>query len=148
MNLGKRWSELDTEITGLRRGLTTAVKAAAPPELLAEQGVGTDTAAALLIAAGDNPQRMRTEASFAALCGVSPVDASSGRHERHRLNRGGNRDANSALWRIVMVKMATDPVTKAYIARRTSEGKTKREAMRTLKRYLARRYWKLLTQTT
>lgn len=147
-SLGRRWLDLDEEITALQHELATAVKAVAPPGLLNEPGVGINTAAALLIAAGDNPERMRTEGSFAALCGVSPVDASSGRHERHRLNRGGDRDANSALWRIVMVKMATDPTTKDYIARRVSEGKTKREAMRILKRYLARRYWKLLTTPT
>lgn len=147
-SLGRRWIELDTEITAVRDRLDAAVKAAAPPALLAERGVGTNTAAALVVAAGDNPERMRTEASFAALCGVSPVDASSGRHERHRLNRGGDREANSALWRIVMVKMTCDQPTKDYIARRISEGKTKREAMRCVKRYLARHYWKLLTTPT
>ncbi len=147
-SLARRYQALTTEINELRALLDTAVQAAAPPALLAEHGVGTDTAAALLIAAGDNPHRMHSDAAFAALCGVAPVDASSGRQQRHRLNRGGNRDANSALWRIVLVKMASDPQTRDYIARRVTEGKTKREAIRSLKRHLARRYWKLLTQPT
>ena len=145
-SLARRYKNLTVEIDELRNLLATAVTAAAPPALLAEHGVGTDTAAALLIAAGDNPERMRSDAAFASLCGVSPVDASSGRQQRHRLNRGGNRDANNALWRIVLVKMATDPETRAYIERRVSDGKTKREAIRALKRHLARRYWKILTQ--
>lgn len=147
-SLARRYQALTTEINELRALLDTAVQAAVPPALLAEHGVGTDTAAALLIAAGDNPHRMHSDAAFAALCGVAPVDASSGRQQRHRLNRGGNRDANSALWRIVLVKMASDPQTRDYIARRVTEGKTKREAIRSLKRHLARRYWKLLTQPT
>lgn len=145
-SLGRRYKSLTVEIDELRDLLAAAVTAAAPPALLAEHGVGTDTAAALLIAAGDNPERMRSDAAFASLCGVSPVDASSGRQQRHRLNRGGNRDANNALWRIVLVKMATDPETRDYIERRVSDGKTKREAIRALKRHLARRYWKILTQ--
>lgn len=146
--LARRCIALDTEIKDLKADIEIVVRQVAPPELLAEKGVGIDTAAALLIAAGDNPERMHSDAAFAALCGVSPIDASSGRQHRHRLNRGGNRDANSALWRIVLVKMATDPTTQAYIQRRTSEGKTKREAMRALKRHLARRYWKILTRPT
>lgn len=145
-SLARRYQTLTAEIDDLRPQLDTAVTAAAPPELLAEHGVGTDTAAALLIAAGDNPHRMHSEAAFASLCGVSPVDASSGRQQRHRLNRGGNRDANSALWRIALVKMATDPETRAYIQRRITHGNTKREAIRALKRHLARRYWKILTR--
>lgn len=146
-SLARRYRHLDAEITELKDLLATAVRAAAPPELLAEHGVGIDTAAALLIAAGDNPHRMHSDAAFAALCGVSPVDASSGRQQRHRLNRGGNRDANNALWRIALVQMATDPDTRSYIDRRLTEGRTKREAIRSLKRHLARRYWKILTIT-
>lgn len=145
-SLARRYQTLTLEIDGIRPQLAAAVTAAAPPELLAEHGVGTDTASALIIAAGDNPHRMHSEAAFASLCGVSPVDASSGRQQRHRLNRGGNRDANSALWRIVLVKMATDPETRAYIERRITQGNTKREAIRALKRHLARRYWKILTR--
>ena len=108
------------------------------PELLARPGVGTDTATALLVAAGDNPERLRSERSFAHLCGVAPLDASSGKQERHRLNRSGDRQANAALWRIVMTRIVYDARTRAYIERRMSEGLTKREAMRCVKRYVAR----------
>ena len=88
--------------------------------LVALPGVGSETGGALLVAIGDNPDRLRNEAAFfAALCGASPVDASSGRHQRHRLNRGGNRDANRALWVIVMCRMAKDATTRAYVERRT-----------------------------
>src|SRR5690606_11811549 len=86
------------------------------PQLLEHRGLGTDTAGALLIATGDNPDRLRSEAPFAALCGVSPIEASSGQHQRHRLTRGGNRAANNALWRIVLVRMATEPRTRDYVA--------------------------------
>jgi transposase len=145
--LGCRHQQLTAEITTLRRHLDRLIVIAAPPELLAEKGVGTDTAAALVVAAGDNPDRMHSHAAFASLCGVSPVDASSGKQQRHRLNRGGNRDANQALWRIVFVKMGCDPETQAFIAARIERGKTKPEAMRMLKRHLARRYWKMLVAT-
>jgi len=114
------------------------------PELLTRPGVGHEVAGALLVAAGDNPQRLRSEAGFANLCGVSPLDASSGKQQRHRLNRGGDRQANSALWRVVMTRMTCDPATKAYIARRTEEGLTKREAMRCLKRFVARELYRYL----
>ena len=103
-----------------------------PAGFLAKKGVGTQVASILLTTAGDNPGRLRTEASFAALCGASPVDASSGKQRRHRLNRGGDRQANSALWRIVFTRMACDPRTQAYVARRTTEGKTTKEIMRCL----------------
>ena len=118
--------------------------AEAAPRLLATHGVGPDTAATLLVAAGDNPDRLATEASFAALCGVSPVDASSGRQHRHRPNRGGNRDANRALWVIVLVRMATDPRTRQYVSRRTGQGLSKKEIIRCLKRYVAREIYRLL----
>jgi transposase len=147
VSLARRHQQLDAEITTLRRHLKRLIAVAAPPELLADKGVGPDTAAALVIAAGDNPERMHTDAAFASLCGVSPVDASSGKQQRHRLNRGGNRDANQALWRIVLVKMKHDPQTRAFIATRIERGKTKPEAIRILKRHLARRYWKILTTT-
>jgi hypothetical protein len=97
-----------------------------------------------LVAAGDNPTRMRSEASFAALCGSSPVEASSGKITRYRLNRGGNREANNALWRIVMVRLTCDPNTKDYAARRRAEGKTDREIIRCLKRYVAREVYRLI----
>lgn len=107
-------------------------------------GVGPDTAATLLIAAGDNPERLRSEASFAALCGVSPVEASSGKIQRHRLNRGGNRQANCALRSIVLARLRWDQRTHAYIDRRICEGKTKREAVRCLKRYIARELYRII----
>ncbi|MDQ3113594.1 MAG: IS110 family transposase [Actinomycetota bacterium] len=138
LSLARRWRQLDAEADDLRAALQRVVADAAPDGLLEQQGVGPDVAAALMIAAGDNPDRVRSEASFAALCGVSPLDASSGKQQRHRLNRGGNRDANMALWRIVLVRLRWDPVTRAYLDRRVSEGKTRREAMRCLKRYIAR----------
>ena len=143
-HLARRYRTLDTEIAELKaeiRGLC----ADANPALLAAPGVGPDTAAVLLVAAGDNPERMRSEASFAALCGVSPVQASSGQTIRHRLNRGGNRQANRALWRIVITRMRTDPTTQAYVERRRAEGKTKREIIRCLKRHIAREIYRLLT---
>lgn len=113
--------------------------------LLGAQCVGSETAAALLIAAGDNPTRMHSEAAFAALCGTSPIKASSGHIVRHRLNRGGNRQANEAIYHIVKVRMSKDPETKAYLQRRTAEGKTKAEIMRSLKRYVAREVYNLIT---
>jgi len=118
--------------------------AAINPALLAARGVGPEVAATLLVAAGDNPHRMSSEAAFAALCGASPVEASSGKVVRHRLNSGGDRQANSALWRIVLVRMSCDPPTKAYVARRTLEGKSK-EIIRCLKRHVAREVFRLLT---
>ncbi len=90
------------------------------------------------MAAGDNPDRLGTEAMFAHLCGVSPLDASSGKQQRHRLNRGGDRQANAALWRIVMTRLSADPKTKRYVERRCKDGLSKLEAMRCLKRYVAR----------
>jgi transposase len=108
------------------------------PDLLAVHGVGPDIAGQLLITAGDNPERLKSEASFAALCGVSPLLASSGKTNRHRLNRGGDRAANSALHRVVIVRMKTHAETRAYVQRRTAEGLSKREIIRCLKRYAAR----------
>ena len=90
------------------------------------------------MAAGDNPERPRNEPTFAHLCGVAPLDASSGKHERHRLNRGGDRQANSALWHIVITRMANDPHTRRNIERRMNQGLTKKEAFRCLKRHIAR----------
>jgi len=100
------------------------------PALLARPGVGPDSAAALLIAAGDNPDRMAGPASFAALCGASPVEHSSGKQQHQRLNRGGDRQANAALFRIAQSRLLCDQRTKDYLARRTSEGKTRREIIR------------------
>jgi transposase len=107
-------------------------------DLLSLYGVGIDSAAALLVAAGDNPDRLRSETAWAHLCGVAPIEASSGKVMRLRLNRGGDRQANSALWHIVTTRMSSDPRTRAYVERRTKEGKSKKEIIRVLKRYVAR----------
>ena len=108
------------------------------PALVEAFGVGPNTAATLLVAAGSNPDRLRSEAAFASLCGVNPIPASSGRTNRHRLNRGGDRQANAALYRIVLVRLSHDPRTQAYMRRRTAEGMSKRDVIRCLKRYVAR----------
>ncbi|MBX3210175.1 MAG: IS110 family transposase [Labilithrix sp.] len=142
--LAKRWQQLDREVEALDKQLQGLAKKTAP-DLLALKGIGVDVACTLLVAAGDNPQRLAHEASFAALCGVSPIDASSGRKHRHRLNRGGNRDANRALWVIALVRLRCDPRTRAYVARRTAEGLSKPEILRCLKRYIAREVFKLLS---
>jgi transposase len=97
------------------------------PGLLELYGVGNDSAARLLVAAGDNPDRLRSEAAWARLCGVSPLEASSGKVTRHRLNPGGNRQANAALWHIVITRMSADPRTQAYAERRAEEGRTNKE---------------------
>jgi transposase len=116
----------------------------AAPRLLDLYGVGPETGATLLITAGDNPDRVRSEAAFAALCGASPIPASSGKTNRHRLNRGGDRQANAALHRIIVVRLRYHEPTLAYMARRTTEGKTKREIIRCLKRYLVREIYQAL----
>jgi transposase len=120
----------------------------AAPALAAVKGVGTDTAATLLVTAGDNPDRLRSEAAFAHLCGVAPLPASSGKTTRHRLNRGGDRDANRALYLIATGRMAWDPRTRAYVARRTAEGRSKREIIRCLKRYITRELYRVLVGTS
>jgi len=135
--LARRVQALDTEIARVNAVLSPLVATTAPG-LIARHGIGTDTAATLLVTAGDNPERLRSEASFAHLCGSAPIDASSGLIKRKRLNPRGDRLANEALWRIVMVRMSTEPRTRAYVARRTLEGRSKREIMRCLKRYVAR----------
>ena len=109
-----------------------------PPGLLALYGIGPHTAALLLIAAGDHPGRLRSEAAWAHLCGAAPIPASSGKTVRRRLNPGGDRQANHALWRIVFTRLGSDPATRAYAERRTAEGKSKKEIIRCLKRYVAR----------
>ena len=109
------------------------------------EGVGTDTAASLLIAAGDNPERLKDEAAFAHLCGAAPIPASSDKTIRHRLNRHGNRDANRALYVIAVCRVRRDERTRAYVARRTAEGKSKKEIIRCLKRYIAREIYRILT---
>jgi transposase len=135
--LARRWQQLQVELTQLDSQLQELVSAVAPT-LVALPGVGIDTAGQLLVTAGDNPQRLRGEAAFAHLCGVSPIPASSGRTHRHRLNRGGDRQANHALWRIALVRMGCHPPTRAYVERRTKQGLSKLDIMRCLKRYIAR----------
>ena len=142
--LASRHRALTAEIEGLDAELL-ALCERANPALLGTCGVGAEVASALLVAAGDNPQRMRSEASFAALCGTSPIEASSGPRVRHRLNRGANRQANNALWRIAMVRLRFDERSIDYAARRRAEGKTRREIIRCLKRHIAREIYRLLT---
>ncbi len=142
--LARRYQALTAEIQQLDTEIQQLC-ARANPALLAASGIGPETAATLLVTAGDNPHRLTTEASFAALCGASPVQASSGRIVRHRLNRGGDRQANNALWRIAIVRLRTDPRTIEYAQRRRAEGKTRREIIRCLKRYIAREIYHLLT---
>jgi transposase len=141
--LGRRVLDIDADCARLRGELAGLVRAAAP-SLVALHGVGTHTAAMLLVAAGDNAERITSEAAFAHLCGAAPIHASSGKTVRHRLNRGGNRQANHALWRIVLTRMSSDPRTRAYVERRTLEGRSKREIMRVLKRYVAREVYRHL----
>jgi transposase len=137
MVLARRWQALEAEIDELDVHLERLTTECAPT-LVALNGVGTQTASALLCATGDNAHRLRSEASFAALCGASPLDASSGRQRRHRLNRGGDRHANAALYIIVISRLRWHPATQAYMARRLAEGKTRKEVIRCLKRYVAR----------
>lgn len=144
--LARRIIELTREVDDLNQRITDAVNAHTP-KLLQRYGVGPDTAAALLLAAGDNPHRLTSEASFAALCGASPIEMSSGKTQRRRLNRGGDRQANSALYMIVIARLRWDLRTRAYIDRRIGEGKTKREAIRCLKRYVARELYELIAPT-
>ena len=141
--LGRRVASLDDELDELTVVIRPLVERAAPG-LLGMYGVGYDVAAKLLVAAGDNPDRLRSEAAFAHLCGVAPLEASSGKTRRHRLNRGGNRQANSALYRVVITRMASHPATKTYATRRRAEGKSTGEIVRILKRYVAREAFKHL----
>jgi transposase len=142
-SVARRYEALSEEIVELEAHLGRLVAQAAP-ELVCLPGIGTDNAATLLIVAGDNPQRLGSEASFASLCGVAPIEASSGKVVRHRLNRGGNREANRALYMICLARMRRDRRTQEYVARRTTEGKSKREIIRCLKRYVAREVYRVL----
>ena len=135
--LGRRAEFPGGQLSRLDELITPLVTARAPG-LLRLYGIGPDTAATLLIAAGDHPGRLRSEAAWAHLCAVAPIPASSGRAARHRLNRGGDRQANHALWRIVITRMGSHPPTRAYVARRTAEGLPEKEIIRCLKRYAAR----------
>ncbi|WP_413752591.1 transposase [Streptomyces sp. R-74717] len=144
--LARRIQHLTEEINDLTKRITEAIKATTP-DLLDVHGVGPDSAAVLLISAGDNPGRLDNEASFAALCGASPVEASSGKTQRRRLNRGGDRQANAALYRIVLSRLRWEGRSQDYLRRRLAEGKTKREIIRCLKRYVARETYRLIVPT-
>jgi transposase len=142
-SVARRYEALSGEIAELDAQLDRLVGQVAP-ELLSLAGIGTENAATLLIVAGDNPKRLKSEASFASLCGVSPIEASSGKVVRHPLNRGGNREANRALYMICLARMRRDQRTQEYVSRRTAEGKSKREIIRCLKRYVAREVYRVL----
>ena len=135
--IAQRWLLLDAEIKQYDAYLEV-LTAARAPDLLEAHGMATGTAAEMLLLVGDNPERIHSEAAFAKLCGVCPIPASSGKTTRHRLNRGGNRQANAALYRVVIVRMRGHTPTLDYVRRRTAEGKSKSEIIRCLKRYVAR----------
>lgn len=146
-SVARRFESLQQELDALDAELKRLVTRVAP-QMLALPCVGVETAGQLLVTAGDNPERLKSESSFASLCGVSPLPPSSGRTDRHRLNRGGDRRANNALWRITLVRMQWHEPTKAYVERRTKQGLTKREIMRCLKRYVAREVYEHLIAVT
>jgi transposase len=139
--LARRWLDLADEISGHDHVLEQLTSAIAPT-LRDGFGIGADTAAEMLIVFGDNPERIRSEAAFAKLCGVAPIPASSGNTSRHRLAWGGHRQANSALYRVAIVRMRFHQPTIDYVARRTTEGRSKREIIRCLKRFLAREIYR------
>lgn len=141
--LAKRWKGLAEELKALDAMLDSLTKEHAK-RLRERFGVGPQTAAELISVAGDNPERLKSEAALAALCGTSPLQASSGKTIRHRLNRGGDRAANNALWTIAMVRMRSDPRTRAYVDRRTKEGMSNKEIHRCLKRYIVRELYPLI----
>jgi transposase len=145
VTLARRVQTTNAEIAALDRQLEWLVRTTAP-QLLEVYGVGVDTAAILLVAAGDNAARIRNEAAWAHLCGVAPIPAGSGKtNTRRRLNSGGNRQANHALWRIVLTRLGQgEPRTVAYMQRRLAEGRTKPEIIRSLKRYVAREIFQQL----
>jgi transposase len=141
--LARRWLHLNEEIKeheAILEELTTQQA----PDLVDAFGIGADTAAEVLIVVGDNPERIRSQAAFAKLAGVAPIPASSGATIRHRLNRGGHRQLNAALYRVVIVRMRFHQPTIEYVARRTTDGKTKQEIIRCLKRYLAREIYQAI----
>ena len=143
-SLARRISSLDDELAELNERIE-ALLIATVPDLLELFGVGPDTAASLVMAAGDNPERLHSEGAWAHLCGVSPIPKGSGKNSgRVKAHDGGDRQANSALWRIVMVRIAHDPETQLYFERRVREGKTAHEVIRILKRYVAREVYRYL----
>jgi hypothetical protein len=145
--LAARHAQLTVEVTGLDTHLATLIEAI-NPALLDLTGVGVDVAGQLLVTAGGNPERVRSEPAFAMLCGVAPLPASSGKTRRHRLNRGGDRQANAALYRVVLCRLRWDPRTRAYAERRTAEGLSKKEIIRCLKRLISREIYYVLQPRT
>ena len=143
--LARRHEQLSAEIDELEHMLAPLV-AETNPALAAAKGIGLVTGAQLLVTAGDNPERLRSEAAFAALCGASPIPASSGKTPRHRLNRGGDRQANAALHRIALVRMLHEQRTRDYVTKKRSEGRSNKEILRCLKRAIARDVFTLLTK--
>ena len=143
-SLARRHQQLTTEIADLDELLEPLV-AAINPGLLAANGVGADVAGQLLVTAGENHDRLTSEAAFAMLCGAAPIPASSGKTNRHRLNRGGDRQANKALYRVALCRLRWDTRTRAYMERRTKDGLSKKEIIRCLKRYIARELYQLIT---
>ncbi|MGZ6777333.1 MAG: IS110 family RNA-guided transposase [Blastococcus sp.] len=141
--LAHRNLSLRDEVKDLQQQIGKLVDASTP-KLGEAFGVGADSAATLLVTAGDNPHRLRSEAAYAAMCGSNPIPASSGETQRHRLNRGGDRQANASLHRIVIVRLRWHEPTKQYMARRLAEGRTKPEIIRCLKRYVAREIYAIL----
>jgi transposase len=142
-SLARRIQGLNAEMRAIDQALVVLINQTAPT-LLELYGAGPDSAASLLVAAGDNPDRLRSERSWAHLCGVTPIPASSGKVIRYRLNRGGDRNANAALYRIVLTRMSSHQETRTYAARRRAEGLSTPEVMRCLKRYVARQVFKQL----
>lgn len=136
-SIARRADALTDEARQLERQLHALIRAVAPATT-AVFALGPDTASTLLVSVGDNPERLRSEAAFAHLCGVAPIPASSGKTQRHRLHRGGDRSANRALHIAVVVRLRYCPRTRAYVARRSAEGLSKPEIIRCIKRYLAR----------
>lgn len=144
--LARRWKQLSEQVEDLALHMERLLNDHVP-ELMQVFGVGRDTAAQLLMTAGDNPARLRSEAAFAALTGACPIPASSGKTNRHRLNRAGDRQANSALYHVVIVRMRYDQATRDYVERRIAEGKTKMEIIRCLKRYLVRQLYPVICRS-
>jgi transposase len=141
--IARRWLALHEEIEAHDQELERMVREKAP-ELMKSHGISTMTVAEMLILTGDNPERIKSEAALAKLCGVCPIPASSGKTNRMRLNRGGNRQANAALYRVAIVRMRDHKPTKTYAAKRTAEGKTRREIVRCIKRYIVREIYRHL----
>jgi transposase len=142
-SLGRRWLQLHLEIVELDRLIRELVRRTVP-KLIEQPGIGIHSAAQLLITAGGNPDRLHSDAAFAALCGASPVQACSGQRERHRLNRGGDRAANSALWTIANNRMIHDPRTRDFAAKRHQQGDSRKDTLRVLKRYIARETFSII----